>query len=104
MITMRHGGAPAAASCSATVFACHNANWLPRVPMRSSTRSLALASGRTRPRAERLDAAVGFLLGLVEAEDARDGFGVHRRRFGIGQRLELLGRHQQELFDEQMRD
>jgi hypothetical protein len=34
MTTISHGGPPAAAIRAATVFACHNASWLPRVPSR----------------------------------------------------------------------
>ena len=61
MTTMRQGGPPAAAMRAATVFACHSASWLPRVPSRSSSSGLRARGQRSASRLaarERLDAAL----------------------------------------------
>src|SRR6185436_16310621 len=69
-----------------------------------------MSRSSTRPVArERLDLAVlslARLLPLVVAqgEQSRECFGVRANRFGVGQRLELLGGREQQLLDDQVRD
>src|SRR3954452_5694048 len=113
--TISHGGPPAAAMRAATVFACHNASWLPRVPSRSvavivarrrdddrrSRRSPRLPSCAFAIARERLHFPP-FVFG--EREQPRQRLGVHRHRLGIGQRLELFGWREQQLLDNQVGD
>src|SRR5258706_11496591 len=78
--------------------------------MRVACRRLPASAGRTL---ERLDLAAlcrtlafGLILTLVigEREQLRQRLGIGADGFGAAERLELLGRRQQQLLDDEVRD
>ena len=90
---------PADSSRAATVRACHSASWLPRVPMRSgecisrggsAIRAVFAAPRRTAPRRR--------------ARTGGSGRPSRRDQGLVADRLQLLGRRQQQLLDEELRD
>src|SRR2546426_2747064 len=112
MTTMWQGGPPASPMRAATAFACQSASWLPRVPRR---RAVVGGTASARPAVpgpkERLDTtglllALGlfFRLLLREPEQSRERLGVRADRLRVAERFQLLGRRQQQLLDDEVRD
>ena len=96
------GDAGAAARRAATACACHSASWLPRVPIRSGARAsstAACSAGCSR------SVALGLLV-LADRLSANSRFSASAyaaTRF-VADRLQLFGRRQQQLLDDQARD
>src|SRR5262245_52296626 len=102
IVTIWHGRPPAASRRAATVRACHNASWLPRVPRRSS----GMSEGSFAR--ERLDLPIGAfpraIAGVAQSEEPGQCFRIRADGVGIGHRFELFGRGEEQLLDNQARD
>ena len=90
---------PAASSRAATVRACHSASWLPRVPMRSGE---CISRGGAAIRV--LVAALGGAAPRRQPEQPVQRVRIGRDERLVADRLQLFGRRQQQLLDDQPGD
>ncbi len=105
IVTMRQGGPPVAAIRAATALR------LPEGELAAARSESEFASHVATQRdgraagcdAERFDVALGSS-GFGQPEQAGQRFGVRADRFRVAERLQLFGRRQQQLLDDEVRD